>query len=156
MGFRLDAVALSPKDFTPVAEAIVHYEALYEEMRGHLDVKGQFVTEVAAKVAGLTETIYASWSEIKAISQIMELRKLAMIGQARQSLIEHYNRSLSVAQVENYAKVDPETIAVAEILIQVTYVLDKWEGLSKGVERLHHLLRLIGDMRRAGMDDATI
>jgi len=152
----LDAVANSPDDFTPVAGAIAHFDRLYEDIRKHFNVGGKVIIDVGWKIAGLSDTVYASWSELKAIAQLVDLRRDVAEGKARYKYVEHYNRQLSVAQVEKYARVDPDVVAIEEISIHLKFITDKWEGLSKGIERLHHNIRMIADMRRAGMDDATI
>ena len=152
----LDAVANSPDDFTPVAGAIAYFDRLYEENRKHLNVGGRVIVDVGWKIAGISETVYASWMELKAIGQLIELRKDVAEGKARLRYVEHYNRQLSGPQVEKYARVDPDVVAIEEISIHLKFVTEKWEGLSKGLERLHHNIRMIADMRRAGMDDATI
>lgn len=151
----LDTIA-SSDDFEAVARAIEHFESHYEDTRKHLEIKGKVLVGVSAFIPTLTDTIYVAWSELKAICQILDLRKAAAIGKARKTYIEHYDRNLSATQVENYAKVDPTVIMISEICIQMEYVLDKWEGLSKGLERMSHQVRLIGEMRKAGMDETVI
>jgi hypothetical protein len=153
----LNAVATSAEnDFGAVGDAIEYFDALYEVTNKNLNVKGKVLIDIGWKLAGLADTVYASWSEIKAICELLELRKNAAIGKARKQYIEHYNRDLSQNQVENYAKVDPAVVEISQIIIHMQFILNKWEGLSKAIERLHYQIRLIGDMRRAGMEDATI
>lgn len=153
----LDAVAAGqPIDLGAVSAAVEHFDALYDRTRLELVVQGRRLSVVAALIPSLTDAIYVAWSELKAIGEVVDLRRLQATGIARKAFIEHYNRELSVAQVENYAKVHPDVVVLAEAQVRVQFVLDKWEGLSKGLERLSHQVKLIGEMRRAGMDDATI
>lgn len=152
----LRQIAQNPDDFSFVGDAILYFDSIYDDYRKKLDVKGKILINVGAEIPDLTEKIASIWSEIKSIYDIIELKKIAAIGKARKKYIEHYNRTLSASQVEKYAEVDPEVLSISEILIEIEFLRYKWEGLSKGVERLHQQLRIITEMRRGGLEEATI
>ena len=156
MNSWLRRITQNPNDLSYVGDAILYYEGLYEDYRKKLNVKGEVIIKVGAEIPDLTDKVYAFWSEIKAIFEIVELRKETAVGKARKHYIEHYNRTLTSYQVENYAKVDSEAIAFSELLIEIDFIKNKWEGLSKGIERLHHQIRIISEMRKGGIEDATI
>lgn len=143
-------------DLAYVGEAILYYEELYEEYRKKLNVKGEVIIKVGAEIPDLTDKVYAFWMEIKAIAEIVELRRAASLGKSRKNFIEVYNRVLTSQQVEKYAEVDIDVIAFSELLIEIDFIKNKWEGLSKAVERLHHQIRIISEMRKGGIEDATI
>lgn len=147
-------------DFSAVAEAVSnaidHFDSLYNEMRKHLEVRGLRVVDVAANIAGLAETVAASWSELKAISDILELKLRTIEGIRRSHYHNHYQKALSDRLIELYTKSDPEVIQVSEFITLIDFRVNMWESLSKGVSNLSYNIKLIGDMRQAGMMDATI
>lgn len=155
----LDRLASDPTDLTPVAEAYEHYVAEYERFRAELDernLRGSKITHVAGRIPGLSEYVYAQWSQIKAIVELMELRVQQATQKARKYYTEGYPKQLNAYQIENWAKSDNEVLTLTELVIQMKLVQDQWEGISKGVERLHHQLRCIVDLRKVGLEDATI
>jgi len=153
----LREITSSPDDFECVADAILHFESEYDVFCKKIaDAKGAVLVKVASEIPDMTLKVHDRWAELNAIYDVMELRKAALVGQKRKHFIEHYQRTLNSQQVEKYAESDAEVLVVSEVLIEIDFVRSKWEGLSKSLERLHHQLRSIMEMRRAGLEEATI
>lgn len=159
MSAWLDKITADPDDLTPVLAAYEHYRAEYESFRQEIDdnrLKGRRVIEVGGRIPGLSEHVYAQWSHIKAIVEVLELRLLAATQKARKFYVDGYPAKLGAHQVESFAKADPHVLAVSELLIRMNLVKDLWEGVSKGAERLHYQIGNIVEMRRGGLEDATL
>ena len=160
MGKWLQNVSASAQDdFEPVILAYQHFEREYQEFRPQLAVeklKGQRLIDVGTKIPGLSEWVYSMWAEVNAIIAILEVRHLAAIQKQRKTYTEGYQKALTERQVEHYAKSHDEVLAILELTAHMKYVRDLWEGLSRGVERLHYQIATIRDLRKASIEDTTI
>jgi len=149
-------ITASPADYTPVLDAYEHFEREYLIIVKELEVRGKLINDVSGRIPGLSEYVYAQWAEIKAILAYLRLRLETVTQKSRKYYIEAYDRKLAAPQVEHFAKSDKDVIILAELIITLELLLDRWEGVSRGVERLHHQLRLLGELRKGGIEDATI
>ena len=152
----LHKISFDPMDFQAVLDAYTYFEDQYEYFRKELDIKGKNINQVAAKIPGLSEYHYAQMSEVRAIFDNIELEYESVKQKARKFYLENYNRTMTAGQVENYADNNQDVIEMKRIMVQMKFMLNLWEGLSRGIERLHHQVRIISDNRRGGLDDATI
>ena len=152
-------ISNAPDDMTLVNDAYDWFTGEYEIYRKLIDrdnLRGRKILDVSVDIPGLSEHVYAQWAELKAIVDILEIRVIAATQKARKFYTEGYAKSLGVQQVERYADADPGVLALVELVVHIKLVLNKWEGLSKGIERLHHQLRTVAEMRRADLEEATI
>lgn len=152
----LNKISLDPTDFGPIGDAYDYFERECDEFAKEFDIQGKNIIAIGAKIPGLSEYHYTKMSEVRAICEYLELRLDFSEQKLRKFYLEGYNRKLTNHQVEDYIKGTPEIVVFKELIIRMKFILNRWEGLSRGLERMHHQTRIISDMRRAGFDDATI
>lgn len=148
-----------PDDIAIIDEAYVYFSAEYEKARFELrpeNLEGRRIREVAAKIPGMAEDVYAHWAELKAIVHFLENRVQAATQKSRKFYLEGYNKTLGANQVENFAKADPEVIKLLDIQIKIELILNKWEGVTKGLASLSYQIKNLTELRVAGFEEATI
>jgi hypothetical protein len=111
---------------------------------------------VAAEIPDMTMKVHDRWSELNCIYDLLDVRKQAVLGERRRYYGEKYAKELSGVQVERYAESDQKVLDICEVMIDIDLLRRRWEGLSKAVEKLHQQVRIIADLRKAGLDDYTI
>jgi hypothetical protein len=155
----VEEICSDPDNFGIILEAYEYYSDQYETVRSEIAVekiRGARIRDVSARMPGLADIVHARWSEITAISDHLEILILSATQKARKFYIEGYNRTLGSHQVSDYAQADPAVIDLKKILLRIVLIQNKWEGLSKGLERLHFQLRNLIELQKAGFDDMRI
>ena len=155
---RFEAIA-STDDFLPVIEAYDSLVQEYEEVAPLLaegKLRGRKLDDVARQIPGLSEWTYARWSDAKAIIELLELREVRALQAARKALTYRNEKALSDRQIELFAKADEAVLDIGEMLVRFRLVLNRWEGVSRGVERLHFQLGNLTTIRKASIEDLTI
>lgn len=153
MSAWLNKIVVDPN---AVLDVIDYFEKEYLYFQKELDVKGHQIIAVGAKIPGLSELLYARWSELKCILDYMETMIEEEEQKIRVIVLNTKNRSYTVKQVEDFVGSDQGVLVLRRLKIYLKYTYDKIEGVSRGIERLHHQVRIIADLRKAGLDDSTI
>jgi hypothetical protein len=155
----VEEIASEPDNFALVLEAYEYYCDHYEIVSNETKLEhfsGDSVWDISLKTPGLAEHVHARWSEINAISDHLELLILSATQTARKHYIEGYNRVLGSHQVSDYAQADPSVISLRQLLLRIKLIQNKWEGVSKALERLHFQLRNLIELEKAGVRDLRI
>lgn len=147
------------KDLTPIVEAYEYYSSEYILISKQLEEKSLKlikIEDVSTRLVGWSDQAYARWSELKAIVELLDIKILVAVQKARKHYTENYARDLGAQRVEKYADADKEVVDLKELQISMRLILNKWEGISKAVDKLSFQLRLIVDLRKAGIEEATL
>lgn len=152
----LDKITQGDDDYTAVLEAFDHFEREHEEGAKELEVQGQRIFDVAARIGALFDYRYGQWKEIESIIAVLDLRCKRLQQVHRKRFLEHYNRDLSATTVERYAETEKDVLAVRELIIRMKLVEEKMAGLCSSLDKLDRQVRVLAELRRFGLDDATI
>jgi hypothetical protein len=156
MSKHLNKITADPTNYQYVLDAYDYYDSEYELYKKELDVRGQKIIAASSRIPQLAEAVWARYSEAEAIIAYMEKIEGQIIQKWRKHYTENYNRDLQANTVEKYIVNEPEVVDYCELVIRMKMISSKWKGLSKGVENLHFQLGHITDLRKHGIEDATI
>lgn len=148
-------VSKDPDDLVPLADALAHFEAEYQDARRELDVKGKRIEEVSRRLPGIVEYRFAQLQEIEAILALFELRVDKATAEAKKRYLEHYNRTLSDRTAEKYAEVDQDVFDLKMLIIEISRVRNLFLSITKGMEYLHWQLNNLIKLRQAGIEDSV-
>jgi hypothetical protein len=154
--FWLHRIKQNPNDASLLGQALADLESLAASYAHKIDVKGHNIIGVAGDIPDLSVKVHMYWSELDAIHEVIAMHRLIALGQARQHFTEVYKRALSATQAEKYAEIDAAVIAWDSKLIEIDFVRNQWDAVSKGLARLHYQISTIAEMRRLGFDASII
>ena len=155
----LEEILQDPSNFTLVLEAAAFYHSEYEKMAKiiHKDsIVGSRLMDLSTSMSGMAEHVHARHSEVQSIVDHLGILETTATQKARKHYIENYNRTLGSHQINDYAKADPAVIKIKEIMLQLTLVMNKWEGVSKGLVLLGYQLHNIVELKKIGLDEIYI
>lgn len=143
-------------DQTKLEDALDYYNAQYMDGLNDLKVENKTIWEVSKSLSGWTAFRYGQYRELCAIYDYFELECKKILKDKTQNYLEHYNRALSDRMATQYAEADQDVISYRQLLLEIKLVLEKYEGLTKGLSALNYQLSTLARMREAGIEDTTI
>jgi hypothetical protein len=143
-------------DFEVLADALDWFDDEYERGRRDLNVEGQRIDQVSAKLGGLMTYYYGLQQEIDGIHQWLEIHYTRVLQKARKGYLEHYNKTLTDRMAQQYAEADDEVLTIRLLINEVALRNRLYQGITKGLETLSFRLGDITKLRTAGIEDATI
>lgn len=152
----LDKITQADDDCSGVLEAFDYFNQQYEEGRKDLEIHGKRIATVAADIAALFDYRYGQWKEIESIVAVLDLRSKRLQQVHRKRYMEHYKRDLSATTVERYAETEKDVLEVRELIIRMKLAEEKMSGLCSSLDKLDRQVRLLGELRKFGVDDATV
>lgn len=142
-------------DFTALGDALIWFENEHDDGKKILKVKGK-ITKIATELPAWIEYYYGLWMEVEAISKYMEAKVDRATQVARKAYLEHYNRALSDATADKYAKAEPEVLDLRLLLNHVLLIRNQLNGLHSGFNTLHFQLTNVVKLHAAGIEDAEL
>lgn len=152
----LNKILSDPDNLEHILNAYDYYESEYENIKKELNVKGEKIIGVSAKIPGLTEYVYSSIHELKAIQEVLTNKEKRIAQNIRENLSKTMNRSLGVQEMNKWVEADESVLAYKEFSIRIKLVQEKWTGVLTGLEQLHYQVSKIADLKKLGLDDVTI
>jgi hypothetical protein len=151
----LRKITAKPGDLMVIAEAIAHYEGVYEDGMLALNPAGR-LWDTAKALPGWQAYFYGQYREIEAIMAHLKNREAKAYGTAVKLYLENYTgRALSEAMARKYAEGDLNVLEAKEVQIEFQLLFEKFAGLTKGLESLHFQMTNLVALRKAGIEDAT-
>ena len=143
--------------FEPLGEAIEHFWNEYTEAAKEIrPTRSTEIRDISLRIPGIIEYRYAQHQEIEMILRFVELQYEILKGEKKKHFLEHYARSLTDRQADQYADIEPDVIALREFLIEIELIRNRYQGISKGIEALSYQIQNISKLRIAGLEDATL
>ncbi|MFA5489236.1 MAG: hypothetical protein WC284_08460 [Candidimonas sp.] len=139
----------------PIYEAIVYFNAEYEEARKEIASNGLIERE-AYLLPQIVTKRYGQLQEIEAILKLLNMRLGKIESKLYRQYFEHYNHSLKQRDIEKYIQGESEYIDMAEIVNLVGLIRNKWLGITKGLEYKHFQITNIVKLRVANMESEII
>lgn len=152
----LNIILSDPNNLEHILDAYEYYEIEYENVKKELNVKGEKIIGVSSKIPGLTEYVYSSIHELKAIQEVLANKEKKIAQEIREKLGKTMNRSLGVQEMNKWVEADESVLAYKEFSIRIKLVQEKWTGVLTGLEQLHYQVTKIADLKKLGLDDVTI
>lgn len=149
------AITADPKDLSPVADAMIFFQAEYEDGRKEISVKGRRIDDVACKLPGILEYRFAQYQELETILQYLEKIEAKAIVEKTQWYMGNYGRNIPEHTARKYAEIHDDVFPLTKIKLEVATVRNNFLALFKGIEALHYQVRNVVQLRTAGFDDAT-
>lgn len=147
-------VSADPNDLGPVVEMLEFFEGQYQDALKDLDVDNKLIWEMAVKLPGLMSFRYEQWREIFRTHEWLSLHEHKLVKEHTRRYMENYNRTLSERTAEQYALGDDEVITFKTVVIEVKLLMDKFEGITKGLEAMRWQIGNLVKLRDAGIEDA--
>lgn len=152
----LNVIISEPDNSMHILDAYDYFEHGYEEVKKELNVKGANIISVSSRVPGLTEYVYAAIHELKAIHELLSNKEKRIAQDVRENLTKTMNRNLGIQEMNKWVEADESVLAYRELLIRIKLIQDKWTGVLTGLEQLHYQVAKIADLKKLGLDEATI
>lgn len=147
-------VTADSSNLEPLVEALAFFEAEYQDGLKDLDMEGKRIWTEAKKLPGFMAYRYSQYRELDAIGQYLDTRIRRMVKDNMDVIWQTYNKTMSERQVEKWAEVGDDVLALKEIRIEFQLMFEKFAGLTKGLEQLHFQISNLVRMREAGIEDS--
>jgi hypothetical protein len=148
-------ITADPTNFDALVDALSHFEAEYEEGLGDLSMNGKRIWEEAKKLPGFMAYRYAQFREIEAIRDFLDLRIRRLVRDNMKTIWDTYNKTFSERMAEKWAENEDDVIALKDLRNEFHLLMEKFAGLTKGMEQLHFQIGNLVRMREAGIEDAV-
>lgn len=143
-------------DYTDLVEMLAWFEDELERSRVSLETDGRRLEDLMKRIPGYAEYYYGLLQELEAVREFLEIRRERIHLEARKRYMEHYHRTLQERTAEKYADGDPDVLDMRLLINEVTLVRNKYLGVTKRIEYLHFQLTNVRELRKAGIEDATL
>ncbi len=151
------AITNDPDNYEILYKALEYFEKEHGEGRRWLKfADSKKIIEASREVAGEAEYRYAQCQELEAILSHLERQERKARITKKRWYLEKYPRELNDRQASEFSEIEPEVLALRELMEYVVLVRDKFAALSKGIENIHYQIGNITKMRIAGIEDATL
>ena len=147
-------ITKEPLNLSLVLECLEYYVAQHIEAQKALKPTGRIMT-LCSSLPGMVEYRFGQLQELESILAFYERRAMKVKYEKKRGFLEHYNRTLTDRQAEQYAEIDDDVQALYQIIDEVALLRNKFLGLTKGYEYLHFQCSNIIALRKAGIEDAT-
>ena len=153
--FWYNKVTDSPDDYTPLIEAIGHFELELANAAQEVKIKGR-LEKASAEIAGIMTYRYNQLQELESIIKYLDLKLTKIKGSIFRNYLENYARTLSSRDAEKYAESDDKVYELALLINQVALVRNQFLGITKGLEVKHWQINSITKLKVAGFEDHEI
>lgn len=150
----LRKVTADPTDLAPLVDALAHFDKEHEDGLRDLNMTDKLIWAESKKLPSLMAWRYAQYREIESIFDFLELQIRKMVKDHMQTLFKSYNKALSDRLAEKWAEVEQDVVDLRCIQIEFKLMMEKFAGLTKGMEYLHFQIGNLVKLREAGMEDA--
>jgi len=141
-------------DWSVLAEAFEHFHREYEEAKRELRPEGR-IWDAAKMLPYLNVHRYEQWKELEAIHDWIELQALRKYTEKFAAYSEHYKgRAMTENGAKRLAEGDPEHITLKELAREVKLLMEKFAGITKGLDQAHFQIGNLIKLRAAGIEDA--
>lgn len=148
-------VTADENDFSPLVEAIIHYENEFEQAKLEVKLKGS-VENASTRLPGIMAHRFGQLQELEAILRYLEIRMTKAKGAAFKKFLEGYHRTMSSRDAEKYADADDKVIELALLINQTALIRNQFLAIMKGLDaksfQIHNLVKL----KAAGMEDYEV
>lgn len=148
-------VTANPADFTPLVDAIMHFETELEEARFETKLKGS-LEKASARLPGITAHRFGQLQEVEAILKYLQIRMDEVKGAAFKKYLEHYQKSLSSRDAEKYADADSKVIEIALLINQIALVRNQYLAIMKGLDAKNWQISNLTRLKAAGFEDYSV
>lgn len=155
MSLWYSKVTANENDFTPLVDAILHFENEFEQAKLEVKLKGS-VENASSRLPGIMAHRFGQLQEIEAILRYLQIRMDKVKGAAFKKFLEGYARTLSSRDAERYAEADDKVIELALLINQTALIRNSFLAIMKGLDaksfQIHNLVKL----KTAGMEDFEV
>jgi len=148
-------VTADPNDFSPLVDAIEHYETELEAAKFDTQLKGS-IEKASSRLPGITAERFGQLQEVEAILRYLEIRMNQVKGVAFKKYLEHYQRSLSSRDAEKYADADDKVIEIALLVNQIALVRNQYLAIMKGLDAKNWQISNLTRLKAAGFEDYEV
>lgn len=149
----IDRIQANPDDLTIIADCIEHYEREYGKALPDLKCIGR-IGEASAKLPAQVEKHFSAQKELEVILRIIERRVAKLEGIHHKKYREFYNRDLTARDIDRYIAAEDDVYNLTMLQYRFAALVNKYSGISKGLEIKHYQIGNITRLRAAGLDDA--
>jgi hypothetical protein len=142
-------------DLNALVEAMEWFEKEYDAAKAELVMKGK-IEIAASRVPGLAEYYFGICMEVEHIMKWLDIQIDKKVAKWRRHYIEHYNRELSASLAEKFATGEKEVIDLRLLYNHVALVRNQLHGITKGIEYMHFQIGNIVNLRKVGIEDASL
>lgn len=155
MSMWYSRVTANPNDFSPLVDAIIHFETELEEARFETKLKGS-LEKASARLPGITAHRFGQLQEVEAILKYLDIRMNEVKGAAFKKYLEHYQRQLSSRDAERYADADAKVIEIALLINQIALVRNQYLAIMKGLDAKNWQISNLTKLKAAGFEDYNV
>lgn len=148
-------VTAVPGDYTPLVDAIIHFETELEEARREVRLKGS-LEKASSRLPGITTERFGQLQEVESILRYLEIRMSEVKGAAFKKYFEHYQKSLSAREASMYADADAKVIEIALLINQIALVRNQYLAIMKGLDAKNWQISNLTKLKAAGFEDYSV
>jgi hypothetical protein len=148
-------VTADPQDYSPLIDAIAHFETELEAARLETFLKGS-LEKASSRLPGITTLRFGQLQEVEAILKYLNIRFDQVKGAAFKKYLEGYARSLSSRDAEKYADADDKVIEIALLINQIALVRNQYLAIMKGLDSKNWQISNLTRLKAAGFEDYSI
>ena len=115
-------VTADPSNLEPLVDTLAFVEDQYLDGRKDLNMEGKRIWEEAKKLPGYMSYRYGQYREIEAIRDWLDMRIRKLVKDNMETIWTTYNKAMSERQVEKWAEVADDVMALKEIRIELAYI----------------------------------
>ncbi len=142
-------------DKSKIIDMVEFFETELEEARREVKQVGVIET-IAQRLPAYHENRFSQFQQVEAVLEILEIEMRQLESEKFKMLLEHYKRALSSSDCKKYVEGDPDVVALAQLITDVSYIRNQLSGVVKSLEMKAFQLNNIVRLRTAGIEDARI
>ncbi len=162
--FAAAKASIVDQSYTGLLAALNHYDSKVDEGQKFLDsldhhnqiFNPTLIADVQRKLPGYMSMYYQLAQEADGIKVFLEEHANVLKMKHFKRFTTAHSRELSDRTAERYAEVEPDYIMLRELIGETNLRKERLTGYTKGLASLDYQIKSVIELRKLGIEDATI
>lgn len=143
-------------DTLKVIDYLDRYEKVIEEVAPFFNLEGRKIVEICQNIPKKTFEFRKYASELKAIYELIDLRRGQVESKKYRNFNESYSRALSQKDIQQYVKGDKEFVDLSEVLLEIQLLRQNVDAIIEALNVMHWQMNNVTRMHCASLSEEII